>query len=730
MAKKSKGKIKIQTESALRKKYAGSGNANEILVAPENMLWIPSRFLALNDQWGGGACYGKIHEVFGEESSGKSLLAFDFAYSTQVLGGVVLWADAEFAFMRDWAEKNGIDLTQVELYPEKAIELISDWTMDMGIYYRSKLVNNEPILVVIDSIAALDCIENLNSSQLDAKAEMGNRAKQMDKWLRTRNGSYEQLGITVILVNQLRSKIGASQFEDPDCLHYNTTIPLTDGTFKTIGEIVENKLQVKVWSYDNGEIVEKEIVDWVAKEDWDKNDKWYNIITTGPSTRNGVNGITCTGGHLVMNSLGNWVKAESLKAGDILLSKSLLPNEQTRVLLETMSIGDMGISIRKENSACITLRDNSNQEYLNWKLNLLGTIVNFEKNIDKRGYEYFKSDYHYFLSQIKRKINRDPLNCENLFNPLSMAIWYMDDGHISNKGQVSISISPNRTNLNILALKLTNRGFECKPFKKGIKFTNNGKVKLFKHIGKYIHYSMYYKIPEEYIISTYTKQQPLALELKPVEVMVIKVEEAGERNYRGKKGKVKYDLSIEGTKNFLAGNTTNGFVVHNTTPGGKATKFYASIRVGIYGGKQITKKIKGKDRKIGRLTSIRVKKNKVAPPKPTLKGAQVYFTEGHENGIGFNKYFGLPELLIEKEVVTRKKGSSRYYMGDKMIANGEEAFLRKLYEDEELRKKLIRKSGINTISKTRKQLERIGKNLYPVITTDFEKHQDIEDDEE
>ena len=126
MAKKGKGKIKIQTESALRKKYAGSGNANEILVAPENMLWIPSRFLALNDQWGGGACYGKIHEVFGEESSGKSLLAFDFAYSTQALGGVVLWADAEFAFMRDWAEKNGIDLTQVELYPEKAIELISD----------------------------------------------------------------------------------------------------------------------------------------------------------------------------------------------------------------------------------------------------------------------------------------------------------------------------------------------------------------------------------------------------------------------------------------------------------------------------------------------------------------------------------------------------------------------------------------------------------------------------
>lgn len=382
MAKKSKGKIKVQSESALRKKYAGSGNASEILVKAEDMLWIPSRFLALNDQWGGGVAYGKIVEVFGEESSGKSLLAFDFAYCTQALGGVVLWADSEFAFMRSWAEKNGIDLTQVELYPEKAIELISDWSMDMGIYYRSKLTNNEPILLVVDSIAALDCIENLNSSQLDAKAEMGNRAKQIDKWLRTRNGSYEQLGITVILINQLRSKIGASQFEDPD-----------------------------------------------------------------------------------------------------------------------------------------------------------------------------------------------------------------------------------------------------------------------------------------------------------------------------------------------------------TTPGGKATKFYASIRCGVYGGKQITKKVKGKDRRVGRVTSIRIKKNKIAAPKPTIKSAEVYFTEEAGDTIGFNKYFGLADILVEKEVLTRKKGSSRFYYGEKMIANGEEALLRKLNEDTKLRAKLIKEADINTISKTRKQLGNITKNMYPVISTDFEKHNEIQDEE-
>lgn len=216
MAKKKKNVLKTQTESALRKKYAGSGLAEEVVLSPDEMLWLPSRFLALNHQWGGGIPYGKICEIFGEESSGKSLTAFDFAYTTQALGGVVLWADAEYSFTRNWALANGLKLDKVELFRQKAIEVISDWSVDMAIHYRSKLTNNEPILLVVDSIAALDCLLNMNGSQVEAKAEMGNRAKQIDMWLRTRNGIYEELGVTVILINQLRAKIGASNYEDPD----------------------------------------------------------------------------------------------------------------------------------------------------------------------------------------------------------------------------------------------------------------------------------------------------------------------------------------------------------------------------------------------------------------------------------------------------------------------------------------------------------------------------------
>lgn len=717
MAKK-KSKLKVSNLSAIRKKYAGSANAIDVLVDPDEMLWIPSRVLAVNHQWGGGAPYGKIIEIYGEESSGKSLLSTDFAYTTMALGGQVLWADAEFSFTKAWATMNGLELDNIEIYQEKGIELISDWSVEMALYYRSQLTNNEPILLVVDSLAATDCMENLEASQVDAKAEMGNRAKAIDKWLRTRQKTYEELGVTVILINQLRAKIGATPYEDPDCLHYNTTIPLTDGTFKTIGEIVENKLDVKVWSLDieNNQYVEKSISDWVAKEDWDYNeDKWYNLQTTGPSTNNGVNGITCTGGHLLLNNNREWLRADKLKTGDKLLSKTYLPNQASQDILEVMSIGDMGISIRKENSACITLRDNENPEYLNYKLSLLSSICKFEKSIDNRGYDYYRSDYHYFLTIIKRQVNRDPLNCRNLFTSTGMALWYMDDGHISKKGQVSISISPNRTDLQELALKLSKHGFECKPYKKGIRFTKKGSDKLFRHIGKNIHHSMYYKIPKEYLVESSTTliTAPLfSLELQPIEVTVTKIQEAGKRNYKGTKGRVKYDLSIEGTKNFLAGNTTNGFVVHNTTPGGRATRFYASIRCGIYAGKALKLKFDKKEHKVGKYTSIRIKKNKVSPPRDTLSKIEVYFKENPKFPIGFNRYFGLDEILLDKEVIEKK--GSRYYLGDKMIANGRDALMANIYDDADLRKQLIKASGINTVSKTKRLLSKITENRYPV----------------
>lgn len=374
-------KIKIPTLREIQKKFPSQYIAGE--VDESKRPWLPTRFLAFNKVTGGGCPFGKIIELFGEESSGKSLMAYDFAYCCQYLGGMVLWVDAEQSFTNSWAEKNGLDLNKIVVYRSTSIEAISDWVANMALYWRNQLTHNEPILLVLDSISALDTDINLNSEMLNASADMGNRAKAIYKYFRIRNEMLYSLGITQVYINQLRKNLKAGMFENPD-----------------------------------------------------------------------------------------------------------------------------------------------------------------------------------------------------------------------------------------------------------------------------------------------------------------------------------------------------------TTPGGKALAFYASIRIGLYGGKQITKKIKGKERKIGRVTSIRTIKNKVATPGPTLKGTPLYNNAKYVDSIGFDRLHFLDEILIEEEIIEKSKSGTYSYKG-KTLCRGAEKFADLLKEDDNLRRKLIRKASINTLGSTKKLLESISENLYPIdgINSDEYDDDDTTEDE-
>ena len=372
-------KIKIPTLREIQKKFPSQYIAGE--VDESKRPWLPTRFLAFNKVTGGGCPFGKIIELFGEESSGKSLMAYDFAYCCQYLGGIVLWVDAEQSFTNDWAKKNGLDLNKIVVYRSTSIEAISDWVANMALYWRSQLTHNEPILLVLDSVSALDTDINLNSEMLNASADMGNRAKAIYKYFRIRNEMLYSLGITQVYINQLRKNLKAGMFENPD-----------------------------------------------------------------------------------------------------------------------------------------------------------------------------------------------------------------------------------------------------------------------------------------------------------------------------------------------------------TTPGGKALAFYASIRIGLYGGKQITKKIKGKERKIGRVTSIRTIKNKVATPGPTLKGSPLYNNAKYVDSIGFDRLHFLDEILIEEEIVEKTKSGTYSYKG-KTLCRGAEKFADLLREDDDLRRKLIRKAGINTLGATKKLLESLNENLYPIDGINSDEYEDDEQDE-
>jgi recombination protein RecA len=207
----------LMDEKSLRKRYPESGLASNICLPEEKELRLPCRNIAINYHLGGGIKYGSIIEISGEESTGKTLLAFDFGVATQSLGGMVLWDDAESTFDNVWAQRHGLDLSRIELLPyENEIAKVSDWLADMIPFYRSKLTNNEPILAVVDSIALFETGAALETAEMDTKAEMGKRSFEMGKLLRKRMRVFAKYGVCVIFINQLRKKIGASRFEDPD----------------------------------------------------------------------------------------------------------------------------------------------------------------------------------------------------------------------------------------------------------------------------------------------------------------------------------------------------------------------------------------------------------------------------------------------------------------------------------------------------------------------------------
>lgn len=217
MAKDKKKVGTLLAESVLRKRYPRSNRASIIGLSNEDTLRLPCKNLALNYQMGGGIPYGKILEEYGEESTGKTLLAMDFAEVCISLGGIACWDDAEASWSNYWAKKNGIDLSKVELLPdENIVEIISDWLGDMCVYYRSKLTNNEPILAVVDSLASLESQEQMEVSDVESNDPFNRRAKMISQMLRKRKPMFAKYGICVIFINHLRKKIGATKWEDPD----------------------------------------------------------------------------------------------------------------------------------------------------------------------------------------------------------------------------------------------------------------------------------------------------------------------------------------------------------------------------------------------------------------------------------------------------------------------------------------------------------------------------------
>ncbi|OFY85078.1 MAG: recombinase RecA [Bacteroidetes bacterium RIFCSPLOWO2_12_FULL_35_15] len=214
--------------------------------AIEQVEVIPTGSLGLDIALGiGGLPKGRVIEIYGPESSGKTTLTMHAIAEVQKAGGIAAFIDAEHAFDRTYADKLGIDTENLLISQpdngEQALEIAEN-------LIRSGAID----IIVIDSVAALVPKSEIEGEMGDSK--MGLHARLMSQALRKLTGTISKTGCCCIFINQLREKIGV-MFGNPEtttggnALKFYASIRLDIrriGQIKDGDAVIGNRTRVKV----------------------------------------------------------------------------------------------------------------------------------------------------------------------------------------------------------------------------------------------------------------------------------------------------------------------------------------------------------------------------------------------------------------------------------------------------------------------------------------------------
>ncbi len=214
--------------------------------AVEEVETISSGSLGLDLALGvNGYPRGRVIEIYGPESSGKTTLTLHAIAETQKAGGIAAFIDAEHAFDRNYAEKLGVDIENLIISQpdngEQALEITEN-------LIRSGAID----IVVIDSVAALTPKSEIEGEMGDSK--MGLHARLMSQALRKLTGTISKTNCTVFFINQLREKIGV-MFGNPEtttggnALKFYASIRLDirrSSQIKDGDNVIGNRTKIKV----------------------------------------------------------------------------------------------------------------------------------------------------------------------------------------------------------------------------------------------------------------------------------------------------------------------------------------------------------------------------------------------------------------------------------------------------------------------------------------------------
>jgi recombination protein RecA len=664
-----------------------------------NVDSIPSGSFSLDIALGvGGLPRGRVIEIYGPESGGKTTLSLHAIAEAQKRGGKAAFIDAEHALDPEYAKRIGVKFKDLIISQpdsgDEALNILED-------VVKSGAID----IVVVDSVAALTPKEELEGEMGDK--HIGLQARLMSQALRKITAVAGRTGTIIIFINQIRMKIGVMY----GCFSYDSEVLLADGSRGRIGKIVNNKMPVDVLSYnfEKGKIESQPVTDWHVNG---KTEEFLQFFVQN-HTGNGRRGFSCTPDHKIYTSKG-WKKAKNIKVGDEIMVKinnEPLNPSQEQIILGSL-LGDGNIRKQCEQTAYFREEHGPKQVgYIKWLANALGDLISNVNLKTNRGNALLESRTLLSLGDLSNLFYPKgqklvPQEIVSKVGPQALAVWYCGDGSLGTgmcywKGK-SYKRRPRAT--------LYTNGFKDKKSRDNItkvfekfgikpswhKVENTKRItlsasesdKFFKLIAPYMPPAMAYKLPLKYR-KLYEDRSDNSRENKEI-IRGMKVKKIKKRiPYKNGQriSKNRFDISVANNHNYFV----DGCLVSNspeTTPGGRALKFYSSVRLDIRRKAQI----KRGDEVVGNRTNVKVVKNKVAAPFRIAE-----FDIFYGKGISYES-----DLLNSavKYGVVKRKGSSYQYNG-KSIAVGFDKARRKLQEDKKFLKEIEKE--------TKKEIEREAK---------------------